>query len=297
MDRSQFLSRYAHVLSGDTEWEHLATATGPLFAWTDESTYFRKPPFFEVAPYFEAGQPMITDARPLLILGDSVTTDHISPVGSIAADSPAGQYLSAAGLRPAEFNAYGARRGNHDVMVRGTFANVRLKNEMVDRIGGYTRVMPEGTEATIFDASEAYAASGEDCVVIAGKMYGAGSARDWAAKGTRLLGVKAVIATSFERIHRSNLVRMGVLPLEFADKAVSPAETFAATDAVSLDAPVDTLKPLQRLLLTRTRSDGATDSFEVIARVDTLDELRYLKAGGILPSVAERLLGAAPAEA
>ncbi|MGX1307267.1 aconitate hydratase [Amorphus suaedae] len=297
MDRSQFLSRYEHVLSGDSAWEQLATATGPLFRWTDESTYFRKPPFFEVAPYFAVGAPMITAARPLLILGDSVTTDHISPVGSIAADSPAGRYLGEAGLRPAEFNAYGARRGNHDVMVRGTFANVRLKNEMVDRIGGYTRIMPEGTEATIFDASEAYAARGEDCVVIAGKMYGAGSARDWAAKGTRLLGVKAVIATSFERIHRSNLVRMGVLPLEFADKAFLPAETFAATDTVSLEAPVDTLKPLQRLQLTRTRSDGATDSFEVIARVDTLDELRYLKAGGILPSVAERLLAPEAAEA
>ena len=297
MDRSQFLSRYEHVLTGDAEWEQLETATGPLFRWTDESTYFRKPPFFEVAPYFGAGQPMITDARPLLILGDSVTTDHISPVGQIAAESPAGLYLAEAGLKPTEFNAYGARRGNHDVMVRGTFANVRLRNEMVDRIGGYTRMMPEGTEATVFDASCAYEARGEDCVVIAGKMYGAGSARDWAAKGTRLLGVKAVVASSFERIHRSNLVRMGVLPLEFADKDLAPAETFAATDTVSLSAAVDSLKPMQLLELTRTRADGTRDTFEVIARVDTLDELRYLKAGGILPSVADRLLFCEAAEA
>lgn len=297
MDRSQFLARYAHVLSGDAEWEQLETATGPLFRWTDESTYFRKPPFFEVEPWFRAGRPMVESARPLLILGDSVTTDHISPVGQIAADSPAGLYLGEAGLKPSEFNAYGARRGNHDVMVRGTFANVRLKNEMVDRLGGYTRIMPEGAEATVFDASQAYAARGDDCVVIAGRMYGAGSARDWAAKGTRLLGVKAVIASSFERIHRSNLVRMGVLPLEFADTDLAPAETFTATDMVSLEAPVDTLKPLQRLTLTRTRADGTRHMFEVIVRVDTLDELRYLKAGGILPSVADRLLTRETAEA
>jgi aconitate hydratase len=297
MDRSQFLARYAHVLSGDAEWEQLETATGPLFRWTDESTYFRKPPFFEVEPWFRAGRPMVESARPLLILGDSVTTDHISPVGQIAADSPAGLYLGEAGLRPVDFNAYGARRGNHDVMVRGTFANVRLKNEMVDRIGGYTRIMPEGTEATVFEASETYAARGDDCVVIAGKMYGAGSARDWAAKGTRLLGVKAVVASSFERIHRSNLVRMGVLPLEFADKDLAPAEVFDATDTISISSSVDSLRPLQRLELTRTRADGRRDTFEVIARVDTLDELRYLKAGGILPSVAERLLSREAAEA
>ena len=290
IDRNDFVKRYAMVLAGGADWDSLQTAQGPLFAWTEESSYFRRPPFFDLPPYFQAGAPLLAGARPLLILGDSVTTDHISPVGAIAADSPAGEYLRAGGLEPREFNAYGARRGNHDVMLRGTFANVRLQNAMVETIGGFTRIMPEGSESSVFAASRAYEQRGEPCVVIAGKMYGAGSARDWAAKGTRLLGVRAVVAESFERIHRSNLVRLGVLPLEFVDKNVSAATTFAADDTFSIATAVDDLAPLQRLRLERRQADGIVDSFTVIARVDTIDELRYLRAGGILPSVASRIL-------
>ena len=286
----QFAARYAAVLSGGEEWDALDGGEGATFGWSEGSTYLLCPPFFDLAPFFSPGQAMLRDARPLLVLGDSVTTDHISPVGAIATDTPAAEYLGQCGVAPRDFNAYGARRGNHEIMTRGTFANVRLRNAMDDRVGGYTRIMPEGTPVTVYDASRAYIERGTDTIVIAGKMYGAGSARDWAAKGTRLLGIKAVVAESFERIHRSNLVRLGVLPLAFAPGVSREKLGIAAGDTFTLPHDVADLKPLQRFALRRRCEDGREDEIPVIARVDTLDELRYLRDGGILPSVAQRLL-------
>ena len=288
----QFMARYATVLSGGEQWDALEGAKGAVFNWSEDSTYLMCPPFFDLEPFFVLGRPMLKDARPLLILGDSVTTDHISPVGAIASGTPAAEFLGQCGVAQCDFNAYGARRGNHEVMVRGTFANVRLCNTMVDKAGGYTRIMPDGTPATVYDASRAYIERGTDTIVIAGKMYGAGSARDWAAKGTRLLGIKAVVAESFERIHRSNLVRLGVLPLAFDPEVTCEGLGIEAGDTFTLQHDVADLKPLQPLVLRRRRADGRADEIPVIARVDTLDELRYLRDGGIQPSVAKRFLAA-----
>jgi aconitate hydratase len=293
IDRAQYIERYAHVLEGDAGWAALGGAEGDRFAWAEDSTYFRRPPFFDLPPVFAAGAPLLARARPLLMLGDFVTTDHISPVGAIAAGTPAAEYLERAGVAPRDFNAYGARRGDHEVMTRGTFANVRLRNEMATRTGGYTTLQPEGEETTVYAASRAYAARGEGCVVIAGQMYGAGSARDWAAKGTRLLGVSAVIAESFERIHRSNLVRMGVLPLQFAEAGGRQALGLGAGDTFSIETSINALTPGAALELVVHRADGGQARAPLRARVDTADELRYLRSGGILQSVAERILGAA----
>src|SRR6185503_17126857 len=211
-----FRSKYAQVFDGDDRWRSLPIPTGERFEWDDSSTYIRNPPFFEGLTLEPAPTCDIVGARALAVLGDSVTTDHISPAGSIPADSPAGKYLIAKGVKPADFNSYGARRGNHEVMMRGTFANIRLRNQLAPGTeGGWTTLLPDGDVMTIYDASVRYRAAGVPLIVIAGKEYGSGSSRDWAAKGTLLLGVKVVIAESFERIHRSNLVNMGVLPLEF----------------------------------------------------------------------------------
>ncbi len=211
-----FRDKYAHVFDGDERWRSLPVPTGERFDWSDDSTYIRNPPFFEDLTHEPAPPADIRGARVLAVLGDSVTTDHISPAGSIPADSPAGKYLIAKGVTPADFNSYGARRGNHEVMMRGTFANIRLRNQLAPGTeGGWTTLLPQGEVMTIYDASMRYQAAGVPLLVIAGKEYGSGSSRDWAAKGTLLLGVKAVLAESFERIHRSNLVNMGVLPLCF----------------------------------------------------------------------------------
>ena len=215
-----YRAKYADVFNGDDRWRALPTPQGDAFAWEGDSTYIRRPPYFENMPLKPPALANLSGGRVLAVLGDSVTTDHISPAGSIPADSPAGQYLVAHGVQPKDFNSYGARRGNHEVMMRGTFANVRLKNALAPGTeGGWTTCLLDGTVTSIFDASEAYRSAGVPLIVLAGKEYGSGSSRDWAAKGTMLLGVKAVIAESFERIHRSTLVNMGVLRLEFADGA------------------------------------------------------------------------------
>ena len=211
-----FERSYADVFTGDDRWRELDTPEGDRYTWPD-STYVRKPPFFEGMDAEPAGVEPIEGARVLAVLGDSVTTDHISPAGAIKKDSPAGQWLMENGVEPRDFNSYGSRRGNHEVMIRGTFANVRLRNKLVEREGGFTRHFPDGEETTIYEAAMAYAEEGVPLVVLAGKEYGSGSSRDWAAKGTALLGVRAVIAESFERIHRSNLIGMGVLPLQFPE--------------------------------------------------------------------------------
>ncbi|MDQ0302946.1 aconitate hydratase AcnA [Ancylobacter polymorphus] len=287
--RAPFLHRYSRIDDGPPDWQALATTRGACFPWDPASTFLRSPPFFDLPPMFAPGEPALHRARPLLVLGDMVTTDHISPVGPIAAGSPAAAYLGALGIAPAQFNAYGARRGAHEVMVRGTFAGTRLRNELVDRPGGITRLLPEDRTLDIHAASRDCQARGEELIVVAGKMYGAGSARDWASKGTRLLGIKAVLAESFERIHRANLVRMGVLPLEFAGGANRLSLGIGGADRLSLALEPTALAPRQQVPLLLHRADGTTTDFAALLRVDTSVEMDYLRAGGILPYVAERL--------
>jgi aconitate hydratase len=281
-----FAREYADVFSGDAHWKGLKVTAGDLYAWEPESTYIKKPPFFEGAA---APPAALRGARVLALLGDSVTTDHISPAGSIAPKSPAGEYLIAHGVKPADFNSYGARRGNHEVMVRGTFANVRLRNRLAPGTeGGWTRHLPDGKVMSIFAASELYAQENIPCLVIAGAEYGSGSSRDWAAKGPRLLGVQAVIAVSFERIHRSNLVGMGILPLQF--EPGQTAESLGLTGEESYDLPgLDRLEPGARVTVAAAAPDGGRRQFTAVARLDTPMELAYYRAGGILPYVLEQL--------
>jgi aconitate hydratase len=285
-----FTKDYASVFDGDHRWKSLDTPTGNTFEWDAESTYVRKPPYFENMPATPAPVVDISGARVLAILGDSVTTDHISPAGNIKADSPAGRYLEAHGVARNDFNSYGSRRGNHEVMIRGTFANIRLKNLLLDGVeGGFTRnFLDGGSQSTIYDASMAYQAAGIPLVILAGKEYGSGSSRDWAAKGTALLGVRAVIAESFERIHRSNLIGMGVLPLQFIDGQSAATlglkgdETFAITGITALNTggvPKEV-----------TVTAGAV-TFQAKVRIDTPGEADYYRHGGIMQFVLRQLLG------
>ena len=283
-----YRSRYADVFHGDAAWRGLPAATGQTYAWQAESTYVRLPTFFEggAAPGFSD----IRGARPLAILGDSVTTDHISPAGSIKKDSPAGRYLVEHGVMPADFNSYGSRRGNHEVMMRGTFANIRIRNEMAPGTeGGVTRLMPGGTVMPIYDAAMRYQEASTPLVVIAGKEYGTGSSRDWAAKGARLLGVKAVVAESFERIHRSNLVGMGVLPLQFKEGCDRKSLHLDGSEVFDITGLAGEVTPRMELTLTIHRATGAREDIKVLSRIDTLDEIEYYKAGGILQYVLRGL--------
>jgi aconitate hydratase A / 2-methylisocitrate dehydratase len=287
-----FRRSYEDVFSGDARWQSLQVPEGSVFAWDNASTYVRKPTFLEGMTMEPAPLSDITGARMLAVLGDSVTTDHISPAGSIKVDSPAGKYLIEKGVKPADFNSYGARRGNHEVMMRGTFANVRLRNLMAPGTeGGVTRYQPSGEQMTIFDASVKYQDAGVPLMIVAGKEYGSGSSRDWAAKGTYLLGVKAVIAESFERIHRSNLVNMGVLPLQFklADNAASL--NINGTESFQIKGVADGLKPRGDVMVIATEPDGSTREFTVTVRIDTPEELIAFKHGGILPYVVRQLVG------
>ncbi|HET6612961.1 MAG TPA: aconitate hydratase AcnA [Kofleriaceae bacterium] len=280
-----FKERYGHVFEGTEEWRKLAIPTGNIYDWND-STYIRKPTFFDgMGPEPE---PMtdISGARVLAMLGDSVTTDHISPAGQIAKDSPAARYLESKGVAPADFNQYGTRRGNHEVMMRGTFANIRLRNLLAPGTeGGVTRHLPDGEVMSIFDASVAYAAEGVPLVVLAGKEYGSGSSRDWAAKGTLLLGVRAVIADSYERIHRSNLIGMGVLPLEYLPGQTAASLGLTGEEVFAITGLGGGISPKKRLTVTATPAGGSPKTFEVIARIDTPQEVEYLRHGGILQYV------------
>jgi aconitate hydratase len=262
------------------------------YGWDKASTYVRNPPYFAAG----SGARTVTDikgARPLAILGDSVTTDHISPAGSIRAKSPAGQYLIERGVAPEDFNSYGARRGNHEVMMRGTFANIRIRNEVAPGTeGGVTRHMPDGAVMPIYDAAMKYQAENVPLVVIAGKEYGTGSSRDWAAKGTRLLGVRAVVAESFERIHRSNLIGMGVLPLQFAPGTDRKTLKLDGGETFDITGLAKGLAPRMDLTLVVRRADGRVESVPVRCRIDTVDEVEYFKAGGILHFVLNRLAAA-----
>jgi aconitate hydratase len=276
-----FAKRYADVFKGDAMWQGIETSGGLTYDWP-ESTYVANPPFFEGMSGEVHPPKDIKDARILGLFADSITTDHISPAGSIKADSPAGHYLQEHGVEPREFNSYGARRGNHDVMMRGTFANIRIKNQMVPGVeGGVTTLQPSGEEMPIYDAAMKYQEHGTPLVVFGGKEYGTGSSRDWAAKGTRLLGVKAVICESFERIHRSNLVGMGVLPLQFKDGESWQSLGITGKETVSLTG-VEQIVPGGDVTLTVTFEDGATKQTKLLARIDTDNELDYVKNGGIL---------------
>jgi aconitate hydratase len=284
-----FRKSYAKVFDGDERWRGLPVPEGDRFAWEPTSTYIQRAPYFDGMPREPGPVRDIRGARVLCLLGDSITTDHISPAGSIRKTSPAGQYLIEHGVAPLDFNSYGARRGNHEVMVRGTFANVRLKNLLAPGTEGpFTVHLPDGEGMTIYDASLKYAAEGTPLIVLAGKEYGSGSSRDWAAKGPRLLGVRAVIAESFERIHRSNLVGMGILPLQFAPG--QNATTLGLTGKERYDILGLGNMP-KELTVTTTADDGKVAGFTVLVRIDTPQELQYYKHGGILEYVLRQLAG------
>ncbi len=288
VNSKMFQREYAAVFDGDADWQAIGVPTEATYTWPD-STYIRQPPFFDGMSAQPEPVQDINQARILALLGDSVTTDHISPAGAIKPDSPAGRYLQEQGVQPQDFNSYGSRRGNHEVMMRGTFANIRIRNEMLDDVeGGETRHYPSAEQLSIYDAAMRYQQEGVDLVVIAGKEYGTGSSRDWAAKGTRLLGIRAVVAESFERIHRSNLLGMGVLPLEFID---TDRQQLGLTGAETLSlGGLERLQPQQVLALTLTRPDGSTQSIDVRCRIDTGNELTYFRHGGILHYVLRRML-------
>jgi aconitate hydratase len=285
-----FREQYASVFEGAARWQQLPVPTGDRFQWEADSTYIRKPPFLEDLSMTPRPLEDIAGARVLALLGDSITTDHISPAGSIKADSPAGKYLIGHGVEPKDFNSYGARRGNHEVMMRGTFANTRIRNRLVPGIeGGVTAMLPGGEVMPIYDAAMTYQAAGTPLIVIAGKEYGSGSSRDWAAKGTMLLGVKAVIAESFERIHRSNLVNMGVLPLEFRPGETAATHGLTGRELFSLTGTGPALTPRAEIAI-RAEGEGAAKTFPAIARIDTPEELAAYANGGILPYVLRQLV-------
>ena len=285
-----FEQRYGEVLQGDERWRDLPVPTGDRFGWDTDSTYVRRPPFLEGMGATPAPTADIVGARCLAVLGDSITTDHISPAGNIRANSPAGQWLQEHGVEPAEFNSYGSRRGNHEVMMRGTFANIRLRNRMAPGTeGGVSRHLPSGEQMSIYDAAMRYQGEGVPLVVLAGKEYGSGSSRDWAAKGTALLGVRAVLAQSYERIHRSNLVGMGVLPLQLPDG--ESAESLGLTGEEEITIRGIAGRDPRELIGARLTVEAGDKRFEAVCRIDTPTEAEYYRHGGILPFVARQLAG------
>jgi aconitate hydratase len=288
----QFVKQYADVFRGDERWQKLDVPTGNRFAWASDSTYVRNPPFLENVTMEPSALQNIAGARVLALLGDSITTDHISPAGSIKKDSPAGKYLMAHGVPASDFNSYGARRGNHEVMMRGTFANTRLRNQVAPGTeGGFTTYLPGAEVMPIYDAAMKYKDAGVPLLVLAGKEYGSGSSRDWAAKGTLLLGVKAVIAESFERIHRSNLVNMGVLPLQFLAGQSPSALGLTGRELYEVAGVADGLRPGGQVAVRARDDAGKTTEFSALVRIDTPEELVSFKHGGILPYVLRQLVG------
>ncbi|PWC34217.1 aconitate hydratase AcnA [Azospirillum sp. TSO35-2] len=285
-----FRGRYSDVFKGPPQWQAIATAEGQTYQWQDGSTYVKLPPFF--AGLSKTPDPVsdVRGARALAVLGDSITTDHISPAGSIKKNGPAGEYLLSYQVRPQDFNSYGARRGNHEVMMRGTFANIRIRNELLPGVeGGETKHYPSGERLPIYTAAMRYADEGVPLVVVAGKEYGTGSSRDWAAKGTKLLGVRAVIAESFERIHRSNLVGMGILPLQFKDGLTRNDLALDGSETFDIDGIEQDLRPRKDVTLTLTRADGKVERHTLLLRIDTLDEVEYYRNGGVLNFVLRNL--------
>ena len=288
VSRDMFAKDYADVFSGNEEWNAMPTAEGATYQWNDDSTYIQNPPFFSPDLLPEPGD--IKGAGILALLGDSVTTDHISPAGAIGRNTPAGKYLLDKGIKQEDFNSYGSRRGNHEVMMRGTFANVRIRNEMLDGVeGGLTRLMPDDEQMSIYDAAMIYLQRKQPLVVIAGKEYGTGSSRDWAAKGTRLLGVRAVVAESFERIHRSNLAGMGVLPLQFPEGENRKSLKIDGSESIALEG-LDRISTGMTVTMVVTRTDGSEQRVDLLCRLDTAEEVHYYNSGGIMPFVADKLM-------
>jgi len=289
--QEMFKREYSRIFEGDQHWKSMAAPTGPIYAWDPNSTYVKEPPYFEG---FAPQPKVLTDiegARVLAVLGDSVTTDHISPAGAIPVDSPAGRYLIEKGVDRFDFNSFGARRGNHEVMERGTFGNIRLRNALVEREGYWTRHFPGGEEVTIFEASQRYKKEGVPLIVLAGKEYGTGSSRDWAAKGPLLLGVRAAIAESFERIHRSNLVGMGILPLQYVPGENAHLLGLTGQERYTIRG-LENIKPGQQVEVEAVSEDGKVKRFTTHARVDNETEVGYLHHGGILPLVLRQLIAA-----
>jgi aconitate hydratase len=289
--QEHFKTQYGQVFEGSDAWKSMPTPSGRVYEWDPASTYIQEPPFFIDLPSQPAPLRDITGARALLTLGDSITTDHISPAGSIAVDSPAGRYLLERGVKPLEFNTYGSRRGNHDVMVRGTFGNIRIKNLMMPGVEGPKTIhLPSRDTMFIYDAARRYQQDGVPLVVIAGKEYGSGSSRDWAAKGPLLLGVRAVIAETYERIHRSNLVGMGVLPLQFLDGQGRDTLGLTGFETYSIEGIARDLKPRQRATVHVTREDGSRATFDTVVRIDAAVEVEYYRHGGVLHMMLRQLL-------
>jgi aconitate hydratase len=288
-----FQQQYAAAFDGDENWKTMPVPTGSTFQWDEKSTYIKKPPYFENMADPATSVTDLAGMRVLALLGDSVTTDHISPAGSIPKDSPAGRYLIGQGVEPKDFNSYGARRGNHEVMVRGTLANIRLKNQLAPGTeGGWTVHQPSGQQTSIYEASMQYQREGVPLLIIAGKEYGSGSSRDWAAKGVMLLGVKAVIAESFERIHRTNLVGMGVLPLQFQAPQTAASLGLTGTEVFHIDGVKAAMETGAKTAVVRAvDAKGVEKVFTVDVRVDTPQEWEYYRNGGILPYVLRQLAG------
>ena len=291
LNAEMFVKRYSNVSEGPKQWQEIKTENTSIYNWDSGSTYVKKPPFFENLPKDPEGIKAINDARPLLILGDMVTTDHISPAGNIQKESPTGEYFMEHQILPKDYNSYGSRRGNHEVMMRGTFANIRIKNEMAPGTeGGFTKVYPEEKVMPIYDAVKEYKKRGTDLVVIGGKEYGTGSSRDWAAKGTKLLGVKAVIAESFERIHRSNLIGMGVLPLQFTNKMNRKNLNLIGSELITIIELEKGIEPSDQVLVEIKYASGDIKKIKTLCRIDTKNELEYYKNGGILQYVLRKMM-------
>jgi aconitate hydratase len=287
---SLFQKRYAHILDDNPIWKEIAGSSGAQYAWESTSTYIQQPPYFEGFSLDIPKSKPLSQLRCLALFGDSVTTDHISPAGAFRANSPAGDYLLSKGIKESEFNSYGSRRGNHNVMMRGTFANVRIRNQMADgKEGGFTKHIPDGKILSIYDACQEYAKTDTPLIIFAGKDYGMGSSRDWAAKGSALLGVRVVVARSFERIHRSNLIGMGVLPLEFLDDESHESHGLSGSETFAIKGLEKGIQPRQEVQLEVT-SEGKTTHIPLMCRIDTPTELEYYLHGGILPYVLRGLL-------
>ena len=291
LNASMFIKRYSDVSKGPDQWQKIKTKDSSIYEWDENSTYVKKPPFFENLKDEPEKFEDIENARPLLILGDMVTTDHISPAGSIQKNSPTGEYFMKNQVLQKDFNSYGSRRGNHEVMTRGTFANIRIRNEMVPGTeGGFTKLHPDEKVMPVYDAVVEYRKRGTDLIVIGGKEYGTGSSRDWAAKGTKLLGVKSVLAESFERIHRSNLIGMGILPLQFINSQNRKKLNLDGSELISIKGIKEGLKPGDRVSVEFKYKNGDIKKIEMLCRIDTNNELEYFKHGGILQYVLRNMI-------
>ena len=291
LNAEMFVKRYSNVLTGTEQWQKIKTDKSSIYKWDESSTYVKKPPFFENLTDKPEGFKDISDARPLLILGDMITTDHISPAGSIQKESPTGEYFMKHQILPKDYNSYGSRRGNHEVMMRGTFGNIRIKNEMASGTeGGFTKLYPEGKVMSVFDAVLEYKKRGTDLIVVAGKEYGTGSSRDWAAKGTKLLGIKVVIAESFERIHRSNLIGMGILPLQFINDMNRSNLKLIGSEVISIINIKKGFNPGSEIEVEIKYADATIKKIKTLCRIDTQNELEYYKNGGILQYVLRNMI-------